>query len=65
LARYGSRLAIRFDEDVVDGSVNGIGRAHLAVSAFLRRAQTGRISNYALAVVLGVILAITILVAVF
>ena len=65
LVRGVSRLAIRFDEGVVDGSVNGIGRAHLAVSAFLRRAQTGRISNYALAVVLGVILAITIVVAVF
>jgi NADH-quinone oxidoreductase subunit L len=59
-----SRLAIVVDEGAVDGAVNGIGRAHLAASAVLRRLQTGRISNYALAVVLGVVLVITIAVAV-
>jgi len=65
LARRVSRLAIFFDEGAVDGAVNGVGRAHLAVSSALRRLQTGRIYNYALAVVLGVALVITIAVAVF
>jgi NADH-quinone oxidoreductase subunit L len=65
LARGVSRLAIAFDETAVDGAVNGTGRAHLALSSVLRRLQTGRIYNYALAVVVGVALVITIAVAVF
>ncbi len=64
LARGLSRGAIIFDEGAVDGAVNGVGKAHLAVSSGLRRLQTGRIYNYALAVVLGVVLVITIAVAV-
>jgi NADH-quinone oxidoreductase subunit L len=64
LVRRVSRLAIAVDEGAVDGAVNGVGRAHLAASAVLRRLQTGRIYNYALAVVLGVVLVITIAVAV-
>jgi NADH-quinone oxidoreductase subunit L len=64
LVRRVSRLAIAFDEGAVDGAVEGVGRAHLAASAVLRRLQTGRIYNYALAVVLGVVLVITIAVAV-
>ncbi len=60
-----SRGAIAFDEGVVDGAVDGVGKAHLAVSSGLRRLQTGRIYNYALAVVLGVVLVITIAVTVF
>jgi NADH-quinone oxidoreductase subunit L len=64
LARGISRLAIVVDEGAVDGAVNGIGRAHLSVSSVLRRLQTGRIYNYALAVVLGVVLVIMLAVAV-
>jgi NADH-quinone oxidoreductase subunit L len=64
-ARGVSRLAIAFDETAVDGAVNGTGRAHLAVSSVLRRLQTGRIYNYALAVVVGVALVVTIAVTVF
>jgi NADH:ubiquinone oxidoreductase subunit 5 (subunit L)/multisubunit Na+/H+ antiporter MnhA subunit len=64
LGRGVSRLAIVFDEGAVDGAVNGVGKAHLAASSVLRRLQTGRIYNYALAVVLGVALVITIAVAV-
>jgi NADH-quinone oxidoreductase subunit L len=64
VARGVSRLAIVFDEGAVDGAVNGVGRVHLAASSFLRRLQTGRVYNYALAVVLGVVLIITIAVAV-
>jgi NADH-quinone oxidoreductase subunit L len=65
LARRVSRLAIVFDERAVDGAVKGVGQAHLAASSALRRLQTGRIYNYALAVVLGVALVITIAVEVF
>jgi NADH-quinone oxidoreductase subunit L len=65
LVRRVSRLAIRFDEGAVDGAVDGVGRAHLAASSVLRRLQTGRLYNYALAVVLGVVLVVTIAVAVF
>ncbi|MGE5741387.1 MAG: NADH-quinone oxidoreductase subunit L [Candidatus Aminicenantes bacterium RBG_16_66_30] len=65
LARRVSKLAIVFDERAVDGAVNGVGRTNLAVSSVLRRLQTGHIYNYALAVVLGVALVITIAVAVF
>jgi NADH-quinone oxidoreductase subunit L len=65
LARRISRLAIVFDERAVDGAVNRVGQAHLAASSALRWLQTGRIYNYALAVVLGVALVITIAVAVF
>ena len=65
LARRVSRLAIFFDEGVVDGAVNGVGRIHLAASSLLRRLQTGYLYNYALAVVLGVVLVITLVVAVF
>ncbi len=65
LTRRISRLAIAFDESAVDGAVDGVGKAHLAASAALRRLQTGRIYNYALAVVVGVALIITIAVLVF
>ena len=65
LARRVSRTAIAVDEKAVDGAVDGLGRAHLAASAGLRRLQTGRIYNYALAVVLGVVLVVTVAVAVF
>jgi len=65
LARRISCLAIFFDEGVVDGAVNGVGRLHLAASALLRRLQTGYVYNYALAVVLGVVLVITFVIAVF
>ncbi len=64
LVRRVSRAAIAVDEGVVDRAVNGVGRAHLGASAVLRRLQTGRIYNYALAVVVGVVLVITIALAV-
>jgi len=64
LARGVSRLSIFFDEGVVDGAVNGVGRVHLAASSLLRRLQTGFVYNYALAVVLGVALVITLVIVV-
>jgi NADH-quinone oxidoreductase subunit L len=64
LARGVSRLSILFDEGVVDGAVNGVGRVHLAASSLLRRLQTGFVYNYALAVVLGAALVITLVIVV-
>ena len=64
LARGVSRLSIVFDEGVVDGAVNGVGRVHLAASSLLRRLQTGFVYNYALAVVVGIALIITLVVVV-
>ncbi len=64
LARRLSTLSIGFDGGVVDGAVNGVGRIHLLVSSGLRRLQTGFIYNYALAVVLGLIILIALVVTI-
>jgi len=47
-----------FDAKVVDGAVNGIGSMTKASSGLLSRIQTGIVQNYALALVLGVVLVI-------
>jgi NADH-quinone oxidoreductase subunit L len=44
------------DRDVIDGAVNGVGRAFRGVGGGLRRVQTGLVRNYALAIVLGAVL---------
>jgi NADH-quinone oxidoreductase subunit L len=53
------RLAVwlwrRFDEPVVDGSVNGVGALVRAGSAALRRLQTGYVMSYVLSFVVGVV----------
>ena len=45
-----------FDRYVVDGIINVTGYATLATGRAVRHVQTGRIRDYALAVVLGAIL---------
>jgi len=65
LVRGSSSASIRFDEGVVDGAVNGVGRVHRALSAGLRRLQTGYIYNYALAIVIGLVVLVTLVVTVF
>jgi NADH-quinone oxidoreductase subunit L len=45
----------RFDEPVVDGSVNGVGALVEFGSRWLRRIQTGYVMNYALSFILGVV----------
>jgi NADH-quinone oxidoreductase subunit L len=55
----GGRLAAAiwwFDREVVDGTVNAIGRATLQSGRGLRQIQTGRVQNYALGIALGLIL---------
>ena len=44
-----------FDSRVVDGTVNGIANGTAAASKTLRRAQTGQLQTYAMAIALGVI----------
>jgi NADH-quinone oxidoreductase subunit L len=65
LTRAVSTLSIGFDTYVVDGAVNGIGAAHKLFSAGLKRLQTGYVYNYALAIVLGIVVIISLVVTVF
>ncbi len=44
-----------FDSRVVDGAVNGLGNGTSVASKALRRAQTGQLQVYAMAIALGVI----------
>jgi NADH-quinone oxidoreductase subunit L len=45
-----------FDRNVVDGVVNGVGKAATVAGAWLRGLQTGRIPSYALAVAGGLVI---------
>jgi NADH-quinone oxidoreductase subunit L len=54
-----------FDARVVDGIVNGVGQMSRSASGILRRIQTGVVQNYALALVVGVVLVIGLLLAGF
>jgi NADH:ubiquinone oxidoreductase subunit 5 (subunit L)/multisubunit Na+/H+ antiporter MnhA subunit len=44
-----------FDREVVDGTVNDIGRSTVGAGRGLRRVQTGRVQNYALGIAIGLI----------
>jgi NADH-quinone oxidoreductase subunit L len=48
-------LARLFDTRVVDGAVNGLGRAVMAWAQSLRRLQTGYVVNYALTMLAGAV----------
>jgi NADH-quinone oxidoreductase subunit L len=49
-------LANAFDLGVIDGVVNGLGRAVAWWSASLRRLQTGYVVNYALTMLAGAVI---------
>src|SRR5687768_5412024 len=54
----GGRIAAAmwwFDREVVDGTVNDVGRATVGAGRGLRQVQTGRVQNYALGIALGLI----------
>jgi NADH-quinone oxidoreductase subunit L len=54
----GGRLAYAmwwFDRNVVDGTVNSLGRVTIASGRGLRQVQTGRVQNYALGIAIGFI----------
>jgi NADH-quinone oxidoreductase subunit L len=44
-----------FDREVVDGTVNALGRATIKTGRGLRLVQTGRVQNYALGIAVGLI----------
>ncbi|MBT8398838.1 MAG: NADH-quinone oxidoreductase subunit L [Rhodothermia bacterium] len=54
LIRGSEKLLAPFDEYVVDGIVNGVGHVTRGAGQVLRYLQTGRVQNYALAIVFGV-----------
>jgi NADH-quinone oxidoreductase subunit L len=54
-------LARVFDLGVIDGLVNGLGRAVLGGAAALRRLQTGYVVNYALTMLAGAVLVLAFL----
>jgi NADH-quinone oxidoreductase subunit L len=60
LTRKISVFSIGVDTHVVDGAVNGVATVNQYMAGQLRKLQTGRIYNYALAMVLGVFLVVTI-----
>lgn len=57
----GRKAFAAFDMRVVDGAVNGLARLAQGAGQELRRTQTGIVQNYALALVLGVVLVIGIM----
>ena len=50
-----------FDSKVVDGLVNGVASLSRGISAVLRRIQTGVVQNYALALVVGVVVVLGVM----
>jgi NADH-quinone oxidoreductase subunit L len=50
------RLAKQIDLGLIDGIANGLGTTAKRLSASLRRVQTGYVRNYALSIILGVII---------
>ena len=65
LTRKVSAGSIVFDNQVIDGAVNGLGSAHRLFSRGLRRLQTGFVYNYALSIVIGIVILISLVVTVF
>jgi NADH-quinone oxidoreductase subunit L len=52
----------QFDERVIDGTVNGVGRVWQRAGALARPLQTGRVQNYLLAIFIGLFIVVTIVV---
>lgn len=51
--KLSNALAGAFDQGVIDGAVNGVGRLFQDLGARLRRVQTGLVRQYAVGIVLG------------
>jgi NADH-quinone oxidoreductase subunit L len=54
----GTWLWQNFDLGVIDGAVNGVGQAALRAGARLRTVQTGYVRNYALVMLMGVVVVV-------
>ena len=52
------KLWHEFDETVIDGAVNGVGRMIEGGSGLLRQAQVGYVQVYALVITLGAVVVI-------
>ena len=65
LARKVSSASIVVDSNVVDGAVNGVGAVNTIFSKVLKRFQTGYVYNYALSIVIGIIILISLTVIVY
>jgi NADH-quinone oxidoreductase subunit L len=65
LTRKISSLSISFDAHIIDGAVNGIGTAYRFFSTGLRKLQDGCVYNYALAIVMGIVIIISFVVIIF
>jgi NADH-quinone oxidoreductase subunit L len=59
-ARIGAWLAHMTDKYIVDGGVNGVGRGAWRSSFFARTMQTGLVQNYALMMVFGLFVFLTL-----
>jgi NADH:ubiquinone oxidoreductase subunit 5 (subunit L)/multisubunit Na+/H+ antiporter MnhA subunit len=64
LVRRLSNISIGFDRDIVDGAVNGIGSVSRLISRGLRGLQTGFVYNYALSIVVGIVIIISLVVTI-
>jgi NADH-quinone oxidoreductase subunit L len=53
LKALGTGLWRGFDDVVVDGAVNGVGRVTLDIGGILRKIQTGFVQNYAFSMMIG------------
>lgn len=55
-----ARISLNIDKYVVDGIVNGVASLVLAISARVRRVQTGLVQHYAMAIAVGIFVIIAI-----
>ncbi len=62
LTNEGARKGSWFDHNVVDGAVNGLARSVRGLSGWWRGMQTGVVQNYALALVLGVVVVVALMI---
>jgi NADH-quinone oxidoreductase subunit L len=60
LYRFSVFLWSFFDQEVIDGAVNGVGEIVLYTSERWRRLQTGLIANYVMAIALGTVIIVGI-----
>jgi NADH-quinone oxidoreductase subunit L len=65
LTRGLSSLSMLFDGRAIDGAVNGLATVQRALAGALRRVQTGYVYNYALAVIFGILVLISLVVTIF
>jgi NADH-quinone oxidoreductase subunit L len=65
LRRFSDFLWRVVDEGIIDATVNGVATGIAAVSQRVRHVQTGLVANYALAIVLGMILLVGAYLAAF